>query len=105
MQSFKSKPVVYSQSTIIGTIDDTTSKCIKPVIAKILEEFAVYLKSTGAVGANCWEYMFDCDYAYMQALNIEIQKHFDNSVFVRIYGGGVGITSNKLICRVNWGAD
>lgn len=70
-----------------------------------MDAFASYLKSAGSVGANSWEYMFECDYGYMQALNTEIQKYFDTSVFVRVYGGGAGASSNKLICRVNWGAD
>jgi hypothetical protein len=98
-------PVVYSQSTIVGIIDDTTGKYVKTAVTKILDEFAAHLKSSGSVGANSWEYMFDCDYSYMPALNIEIQKYFDSSVFVRVYGGGAGASSNKLICRVNWGAD
>jgi hypothetical protein len=105
MQSSKSKPIIYSQSTIVGMIDDTTGKYIKTVIVNIMNEFDTYLKSEGSAATNSWEYMFDCNYIYMSALNIEIQKHFDSSVFVRIYGGGIGATSNKLICKVNWGAD
>jgi hypothetical protein len=104
MQS-KPKPIVYSQSTIMGTIDDSTGKHIKTIIAKLMDEFAAYLKTSAAIGANGWEYFFECDYAYIPALNTEIQKYFDRSVFVRIYGGGAGASCNKLICRVNWGAD
>lgn len=102
----KTKQVaVYSQSTIVGLIDDTTGKYVKTVVAGIMDAFASYLKSAGSVGANSWEYLFECDYGYMPALNTEIQKHFDSSVFVRVYGGGAGASSNKLICRVNWGSD
>ena len=99
------KQNVLSQSTIVGTIEATTHKLIKIHVSKILEEFQVYLKSPQSVGQNCWEYAFDCDYVYITALNTEFQKHFDQSVFVRIYGGGAGVSSKQLICRINWGAD
>lgn len=70
-----------------------------------MNEFDAHLKSASSAAANSWEYMFECEYAYITALNTEIQKHFDSSVFVRIYGGCIGASSNKLICKVNWGAD
>ena len=104
MQRFNKHPVI-SQSTILGTIEDTTSTLIKVHVTKIIDEFQAYLKSPQSVGQNGWEYAFDCDYMYLTALNTEIQKHFDSSVFVRIYGGGAGASSKKLICKVNWGAD
>lgn len=98
-------PKIYSQSTIVGIIENTTEKSIQLHVKQILDAFHTYLKSASSVASNSWEYVFDCEYAYMTALNTEIQKHFDSSVFVRIYGGGVGASSNKLICSVNWGAD
>jgi hypothetical protein len=94
-----------SQSTIVGTIEDTTNKLIKTYATNIINAFQVYMKSSQSVGQNSWEYAFECDYVYITALNTEIQKHFDHSVFVRIYGGGAGASSKQLICRVNWGAD
>jgi hypothetical protein len=97
------KPI--SQSTIIGTIENTTCKLIKTHVTNILDEFQAYLKSPQSVGQNSWEYAFECDYVYLTTLNTEIQKHFDTSVFVRIYGGGAGASSKQLICRINWGAD
>lgn len=96
---------VFSQSSIIGTIEDTTTKSIKSIISSILDQFQSYLKSPQSVGQNSWEYAFECDYVYITALNTEIQKHFDRSVFVRIYGGGAGASSKQLICKINWGAD
>ena len=99
------KQNVLSQSTIVGTIEETTYKLIKIRVNKILEEFQVYLKSPQSVGQNSWEYAFDCDYVYLTAMNTEIQKQFEPSVFVRIYGGGAGISSKQLICRINWGTD
>ena len=96
---------VFSQSTIVGTIEDTTNKLINLHVGKIIEEFQMYLKSPQSVGQNSWEHAFDCDYVYITALNTEFQKHFDQSVFVRVYGGGAGASSKQLICRINWGAD
>ncbi len=94
-----------SQSTIVGTIDETTTKLIKSYVSNILDAFQAYIKSPQSVGQNSWEYAFDCDYAYLTALNTEIQKYFDRSVFVRIYGAGAGTSSKQLICRINWGTD
>lgn len=94
-----------SQSTIVSIIEDTTTKIIKIYLTNILDAFQAFIKSPQSVGQNSWEYAFDCEYVYLTALNTEIQKHFDSSVFVRIYGGGAGTSSKQLICRVNWGAD
>ena len=107
LSSMKSKHnIIYSQSTVVGIIDDTTGKHIQTIITDILDSFAAYLKSPDAVGKNCWEYLFKCEYGYLPALNTEIQKHFDSSLFVRIYGAcGAGSSFDKLMCRVNWGAD
>ena len=90
----------------MGIIDDTTGKHIESIITGILDAFAAYLKSPDAVGKTSWEYLFTCGYSYLPSLNTEIQKHFDSSLFVRIYGAcGAGSSSDKLVCRVNWGAD
>lgn len=71
----------------------------------ILEEFESFLKTGGAIGKTTWTYEFECNPMCMEALNIELKKHFDKTVFVHIYGGVARDSVNKHVCQINWGAD
>jgi hypothetical protein len=97
--------IQYSTSLIQEKVNKTTHSFISVYVTQIVKEFESFLASSDAVAKSEWTYEFECNPTFMEALNIELKKHFDSSVFVRVYGGMARSSSNKLVCLINWGRD
>jgi hypothetical protein len=96
------KKGVYTSASIQEKINKTTVAHIELHIDGILTAFNAFLESDASVGRYDWMYEFECDIDYMEALNIELSKHFDNSVSVRVYGGMAKDSLSKFVCSISW---
>ena len=97
--------IVYTTTLINEKLTKTTTTYASTYVKQILKEFETFLGTSNAVGKSEWTREFECSPSFMEPINAELKKHFESSVFVRVYGGVASNTSNKLICQISWGAD
>lgn len=96
---------MYTTSLIHEKVHKTTNVYTSNYVTEILKKFEAYLASSDAIGKSEWMYEFECNPTFIEPINAELKKHFESTVFVRVYGCAISHTSNKLICQISWGAD